>query len=291
MANPLEQGNMASEPDPTPSRISTTSSVAAPPAWQMPAGVDRALWNYTHEPRLAYDEDRYFQGHPLLAADLPWVIERLKPASTVADLGCGTGRAALALARLGHRVVAVDLSKPMLAQLDQMARSQRLNLLPVQANLCNLQALAPGQFDAQLLLFSTLGMVRERAARQQVLAEAARISKPSGMLLLHAHNLWENLSHPSGRAWLLRYLPKLLVGGEQAGDRPMTYRGIPNLIVHQYRLSELRADLVAGGWRIHEITPLNSATAQRVKGPTAWARFRCGGWLIMARRLAASRDR
>jgi hypothetical protein len=66
----------------------------------------------------------------------------------------------------------------------------------------------------------------------------------------------------------------------------MTYRGIPNLVVHQYRLSELRADLAACGWRIASLLPLDAATAEVVRGPRAWVRFRCGGWFLEARRRA-----
>jgi len=255
-----------------------------PPDWQMPAGVDRALWSYAHEQRLADDEDAYFTGHPLLAADLPRVLKQLSAGSTVADLGCGTGRAALALAKAGHSVVAVDLSRPMLAKLQAQATSNKLPILSVEANLCDLRGLAPDQFDALLLLFSTLGMIRGREARQKALSEAARLAKPNGALFLHAHNLWNNLGDSSGRGWLLKNSLNLCLGRDKAGDRPMTYRGIPNLVVHQYRLGELRADLTQAGWRIESIEPLNAVTAERVPGPAVWARFRCGGWFIRARK-------
>ncbi len=266
--------------------VGSTTPGQVPPSWQMPVGVDRALWSYTHEQRLADDEDAYFTGHPLLAADLPRVLNAIRPNSTVADLGCGTGRAALALARAGHRVVAVDLSRPMLAKLDQDARGAGLPVLPVEANLCDLRGLAAGQFDALLLLFSTLGMIRGRTARQRALAEVATLAKPGADLFLHAHNLWHNLADPSGRGWLLSNAPGLLSGRDEAGDRPMTYRGIPNLVVHQYRLGELRADLKNAGWRIENLEPLNAATAERVAGPAFWARFRCGGWFIRARKTS-----
>jgi SAM-dependent methyltransferase len=171
----VDRSNVVPEP------VVASGAAVVPPAWRMPEGVDRALWAYTHEPRLAEDEESYFAGHPLLAADVPRVLAALGPNSTVADLGCGTGRAALALARAGegHRVVAVDLSRPMLERLLRTAHAERLAVLPVEANLCDLRALAPGRFDALLLLFSTLGMIRGRAARRRVLAGAARLANPT----------------------------------------------------------------------------------------------------------------
>ena len=42
----------------------------------------------------------------------------IPPASTILELGCGTGRVTRALVALGHRVVAVDNAAEMLAELD-----------------------------------------------------------------------------------------------------------------------------------------------------------------------------
>ena len=53
---------------------------------------------------------------------------------TVVDLGAGTGTFALAVAPHCHRVIAVDVSSPMLARLEQKAREQGVaNIADVQA--------------------------------------------------------------------------------------------------------------------------------------------------------------
>ena len=56
------------------------------------------------------------------------------------------------------------------------------SLLPLQANLCRLGCLADGSFDYGLSMFSTLGMIRSRAARKKSFGEAARILRPGGRL-------------------------------------------------------------------------------------------------------------
>jgi len=34
-----------------------------PPTWKLPRGVNASLWQYAHTPRLADEEDGYFDGH------------------------------------------------------------------------------------------------------------------------------------------------------------------------------------------------------------------------------------
>lgn len=55
---------------------------------------------------------------PERAADAGLIHALLPPGGTVLDLGCGTGRLAEPLARLGHPVTAVDNEPEMLAALD-----------------------------------------------------------------------------------------------------------------------------------------------------------------------------
>ena len=53
-----------------PGRIAFGMNIhRVPPAWRLPEGVNAPLWEYVHTPRLAVEEDAYFAGHPLFAAD------------------------------------------------------------------------------------------------------------------------------------------------------------------------------------------------------------------------------
>src|SRR5215467_10183727 len=64
------------------------------------------------------------QGYPSPAEDLAILAgQGIGPASTVVDLGAGTGQFALAAARCVSRVVAVDISPAMLDVLRQRAAS------------------------------------------------------------------------------------------------------------------------------------------------------------------------
>jgi ArsR family transcriptional regulator len=102
----------------------------------------------------------------------------LEESWTVADLGCGTGAVAQALAPFVNRVIAVDESNAMLSAarkrlhgLDNIEiRDGRLEALP----------LADGEVDVALL-FLVLHYAAEPA---RVIAEAVRSLKPGGRLLI-----------------------------------------------------------------------------------------------------------
>ncbi|HVP66693.1 MAG TPA: metalloregulator ArsR/SmtB family transcription factor [Anaeromyxobacteraceae bacterium] len=121
----------------------------------------------------------------------------LDPAWTVADLGCGTGAVASAVAPFVRRVVGVDRSADMLeaarrrtATLPQVElRQGSLEELPLEAASC----------DAALLVLA-LGWVDDPA---RVIGEAARVLRPGGRLalvdaVLHAD---EAFRRRAGQVW------------------------------------------------------------------------------------------
>ncbi|WP_422930577.1 class I SAM-dependent methyltransferase [Singulisphaera sp. PoT] len=257
---------------------------ATPPSWRLPEGVNGSLWEYTHSPRLAEEEDAYFQGHPLFQTDARVVDERFTEPGLMADLGCGTGRHALRFARRGFRVVAVELSRPMLERVHASADGGSLPVLGVEANLCRLGCFPNRTFDYALSMFSTIGMIHGKASRSQAMAEIGRILKPGGRLALHVHNLWLNLHDSQGRLWLAKQLVKHAQGAPDAGDRKMTYRGIPAMEVHLYRWGELKRDLRNAGLVIDDVLPIDAIQAQPIRLPWLAHSLRAGGWIVFASR-------
>jgi ArsR family transcriptional regulator len=116
----------------------------------------------------------------------------------VGDLGCGTGQVAAAIAPFVGRVVAVDRSHDML----QAARRRLREHANVDVRRGELEALpiADAELDAASLLL-VLHHLPDPAA---VLAEAARVLKPGGRLLICdmlPHDR-EEYRHQMGHVWL-----------------------------------------------------------------------------------------
>lgn len=255
-----------------------------PPPWKMPEGVNAPLWHYAHSSRLAEEEDDYFSDHPLFRADAEALDARLLEPGPLIDLGCGAGRLAVRFARRGFPVTAVDLSNPMLVRVREKARGGGLDIATVRANLCRLGCFPDRTFRYALAMFSTIGMVRGAGPRRRAVAEAHRVLVPGGLLALHAHNLWLNLSDPQGRRWLVDQALRAARRRPGVGDRRMTYRGVPGMEVHLYRWRELAADLRASGFAIDEVLALDAVEARPIAAPWLLPGLRAGGWIVFARR-------
>jgi SAM-dependent methyltransferase len=260
------------------------TDLTPPPSWRLPEGVNPSLWQYAHTPRLAADEDAYFDGHPLFRFDSEALEERFRNPGRLVDLGSGAGRHSIRFARKGFSVVAVDLSGAMLGRVASKAREDDLKVDCVRANLCRLGCLSDGSFDYALSMFSTLGMIRGAGARRQALAEAHRILRPGGRMALHAHNAWLNLRDPQGRFWLMGQGLRWLAGRPGVGDRRMTYRGISAMEVHLFTWRELSRDLRAAGFRIDEVLPIDAVQSRPIVAPWLGHGLRAGGWIVFLTR-------
>ena len=124
--------------------------------WQMPAGVSRGVWDYTHADHIADEYDKYFAEHQLMQLDLQIAREFIGTNRLVMDLGCGTGRASVPLVAEGRSGIGVDLSEAMLRVVRQKSKEGGLPIDCVRANLVDLSCLNDQSVDDAILLVQHL---------------------------------------------------------------------------------------------------------------------------------------
>lgn len=107
---------------------------------------------------------------------------RLGGPGRILELGAGSGRVTIPLARDGHEVVAVDQSRPMLARLESRraklpaAAASRITVVP--GDLCTFTA--PGKFSLAIAAFNVLEHLYTRGELDACLRRVAQHLAPGG---------------------------------------------------------------------------------------------------------------
>lgn len=152
-----------------------------------------------------------------LGTDRSWrrrtcVALQIAPGEIAADLCCGTGDLALAMASRGAIVVAADFARPMLARAAEKGVRR-----PVEADCLHLP-FPDGSFDVATVAFG----VRNLSDLEAGLTEILRVLKPGGRAGIL------EFAHPSGplfaplyRAWLRWAVPVI---GAAVSGRGSAYR-------------------------------------------------------------------
>ncbi|OGO09898.1 MAG: cyclopropane-fatty-acyl-phospholipid synthase [Chloroflexi bacterium RBG_13_66_10] len=115
----------------------------------------------------------------------------LDPGAEILDIGCGTGRHSVELARRGFRVTGVDLSRGMLAEARKAAEAAGVDVEWIKADAATYRALR--RFDAVVCLcegaFCLLGMADDPETHDRAILRAAfEALHPGGRFVLTAIN-------------------------------------------------------------------------------------------------------
>ena len=122
------------------------------------------------------------------------------PPAHVLDLGCGSGRAGLALASSGYTVTGIDLVWEMIhAARDEYQRTF-IELRLVQADMRAIPC-ADAQHDVALVFIAAVQHVEGCEARRHAFVEIARVLRPGGVLILAIDNLAPALTCYAWWAW------------------------------------------------------------------------------------------
>ena len=155
-------------------------------------GVDYRIWLVTGTLEAEYDvwassrEPPFFGAHP--DAKLLHLVQALKNPGRqrILDIGAGTGRNTLALARAGYAVHALETTPAFCSTLRGVARAEHLPIEVIEANV-----LAPelvlGRARYSLILCSEVtGHFRGTADLRRLFERAARWTRKGGSLLVNA---------------------------------------------------------------------------------------------------------
>jgi SAM-dependent methyltransferase len=126
------------------------------------------------------------------AADLPlWEELAERQGGPVLELGCGTGRVALHLARRGHEVVGLDRDRELLDVLEERAEGLNLRTLHADAREFELA----GQVGLVLAPTHLLQLLPSQGERAESLRSVAAALRPGGLL---AATIIEEMPEPDG---------------------------------------------------------------------------------------------
>jgi len=245
--------------------------------------IDDATWQYAQTSHIAWEYDDYFAELPLFRFDTEILDRVLTDRGRVIDLGCGTGRHVVHLARRGFNVVGVDLSPFMLDVAREKLKRESLHAELVRGSITDLSRFADGSFRCAICMFSTLGLIRGRRNRLDFLREVRRVLEPGGLFIAHVHNRTYKVWDREGRLWLLKNWFLRPFSKLEAGDVVGDYRGIPKMYLHLFSLGELKRLVREAGLRLEHVIPLN-----RTRGGLLPGRFlvslRANGFLVVARK-------
>ena len=115
------------------------------------------------------------------ATTLHYIHRYAAPGSRVLEIGAGTGRYSIALAREGMDVTAVELVDSNLAVLRKNSQGLE-NIKSYQGDAANLRAIADGAFDLTLSL-GPMYHLYEAEEVCRAIDEAIRVTRPGGVML------------------------------------------------------------------------------------------------------------
>lgn len=258
------------------------------PNWKLPRGVCRGTWDYLQSQSIANNYDRDIADTALIRLDQRFILDHLPliegntSPPLIADLACGTGRISRLLSPKGYRLLNVDLSPAMLEQLQQQCQHPEQNEC-VLANLVELDFIPSQSLSMATCLFSSIGMIRGRENRLQFLRGVRRALKAGAPLILHVHNRYHSLWHPSGPSWLAAtWLRSRWNRQWEYGDRVYVYLGLPNMFLHIYSRRELKQDLATAGFNQVELHAIN-VPGDAILPESLFTAFVAGGFFAVAR--------
>jgi ubiquinone/menaquinone biosynthesis C-methylase UbiE len=123
----------------------------------------------------------------VLENDLEFYLALIKPGQTVIDIGCGTGRVSLELAKIGCQVTGVDLSQTMLDEFRKKIPSEYADR--IELHCCDMNALdLSKKFDWIIFPYRTFQALRNDYDRAACLDSVKKMMHPTSKVVITLFN-------------------------------------------------------------------------------------------------------
>lgn len=126
-----------------------------------------------------------FTDQTFIATELDFVLQKVRSNDEVLDMGCGTGRFTVPLARKARKVTGLDLSPGMLSIARAKTHAENLNVELQQGNMMSMP-FSDNSFDVVTCMVALMHIPVE--FRQRVFDEARRVLKPGGRMIISVKN-------------------------------------------------------------------------------------------------------
>ncbi|MBU1164292.1 class I SAM-dependent methyltransferase [Patescibacteria group bacterium] len=116
-----------------------------------------------------------------------WLKKYLPKKGSILDAGCGPGRYALALVKMGYKITLLDLVKENLEFSKKKAKRLKLekNIKEViEGSITDLSKLKSNSFDAVICLGGPLSHVHPASQRSKAVNELIRVAKPNSLIFI-----------------------------------------------------------------------------------------------------------
>ena len=140
-----------------------------------------------------YDKEPFTQG---TIQEIDFIEQEIgfNKGKRILDIGCGTGRHALELAKRGYTVTGIDLSKSQLKRAREKARAAEVNVIFEHGDARSLRF--KNKFDAALILCEGgFALMETDEMNFSILQGTARALKSGGIVILTTLNALFPLAH------------------------------------------------------------------------------------------------
>ena len=152
---------------------------------------EKTTWERFFDAHAPVYEENNFTKDTLREVDFLLEELALPAGSSILDVGCGTGRHSIELAKRGYAVTGIDISSAMLRKAQENARAAAVNIEWIQANATRFMLSRP--FDAAICLcegaFGLLDQADDPIAQPlSILCNISRCLKPQAKAILNVLN-------------------------------------------------------------------------------------------------------